>query len=194
MSLLAGCVLGLTAAWAGPVDTYGFGAAAIGRGNGGVAVPDGGLTAFRNPALLQDLSWAEATLGYAFNRSAFPAPPPLHWDTNRDGRISLDEFRECFARAPDAVPDAVRGLHEVGNFFAKGFRVSGWARLGATLGSGVAGAGAAVSEAVGKVGDGGARRELRAANGAAGASRGPRAGPGPIPFSRRLGAVARPSG
>lgn len=87
MSLLAGCVLGLTAAWAGPVDAYGFGAAAIGRGNGGVAVPDGGLTAFRNPALLQDLSWAEATLGYAFNRSAFPAPPPLHWDTNRDGIV-----------------------------------------------------------------------------------------------------------
>ncbi len=78
----------LTAAHAGPIDAYGFGGAAIGRGQGGLAVADGGMTVFRNPALLQELEWAEAAYGYGLNRSSFPAPPPLHWDTNRDGQLN----------------------------------------------------------------------------------------------------------
>ena len=82
---------GVTVAGAGPVDIHGFGAASMGRGNGGLAVADGGMTVFRNPALLHELEWAEATVGYAVNRSSFPAPPPLHWDTNRDGLLSDDD-------------------------------------------------------------------------------------------------------
>jgi len=74
---------------AGPVDTFGFGAASIGRGHGGVAIADGGLTVFRNPALLQGLDRAEVSVGYSLNRSAFAQPPPVYWDTNQDG--SLDD-------------------------------------------------------------------------------------------------------
>ena len=78
------------AAQAGSVDVYGFGAESIGRGVGGVAVPDGAKTVFRNPALLQSLEWAEASIGYGVYRGAFPKSPPVHWDTNRDGYV--DQF------------------------------------------------------------------------------------------------------
>jgi len=80
-------VLGSTMAIAGPVDTFGYGAAANGRGHGGVAIADGGLTVFRNPALLQGLEAAEVTLGYSLNRSAFAQSPPVYWDTNQDGYL-----------------------------------------------------------------------------------------------------------
>ncbi|MEC8194361.1 MAG: hypothetical protein VX127_16615 [Myxococcota bacterium] len=82
---------GVAVAEAGPVDIHGFGAASMGRGSGGVAVADGGMTVFRNPALLHELEWAEATVGYAVNRSSFPAPPALQWDTNRDGLLNGDD-------------------------------------------------------------------------------------------------------
>ena len=86
-----GIALALTAAaQAGSVDVHGFGAESIGRGIGGVAVPDGAKTVFRNPALLQSLEWAEASVGYGVYRGRFPKSPPVHWDTNRDGY--LDEL------------------------------------------------------------------------------------------------------
>ncbi len=72
---------------AGTVDVFGFGAESIGRGSGGVAVPDGAKTVFRNPALLQRLEWAEASVGYGVFRGRFPQPPPVYWDTNRDGYV-----------------------------------------------------------------------------------------------------------
>ena len=76
---------------AGSIDTYGFGAASIGRGMGGVSVADGSMTVFRNPALLQKLEWAEASVGFAFQRGAFPQSPPVYWDTNRDGSINAND-------------------------------------------------------------------------------------------------------
>jgi len=86
---------------ASSVDVFGFGARSVGRGQGGVAVADGGMTVFRNPALLQKLSWAEATVGYSMNRTSFPKAPPVHWDTNRDGRIdSQDVGLEVPAESP----------------------------------------------------------------------------------------------
>lgn len=92
-------VLGSVAANAGPVDTFGFGAAAVGRGHGGVAIPDGGLTVFRNPALLQGLDWAEVSVGYTLNRSAFAQSPPVYWDTNQDGAI--DDLDAPLVLAPE---------------------------------------------------------------------------------------------
>jgi hypothetical protein len=72
---------------AGPVDTLGFGARAMGRGAGGVALADGAGDVFRNPALLQELEDAQALLGISLHRSAFTPIPAVWWDTNRDGRI-----------------------------------------------------------------------------------------------------------
>ncbi len=76
---------------AGPVDVYGFGAKSIGRGQGGISVADGGMTVFRNPALLQDLEWAEAVIGYGLYRSDFPEGPNVYWDTNRDGLLNSSD-------------------------------------------------------------------------------------------------------
>ena len=97
-----GFALALTAAaQAGSVDIHGFGAESIGRGIGGVAVPDGAKTVFRNPALLQSLSWAEASVGYGVYRGAFPKAPPVHWDTNRDGYLDeLDDGLQLPAERP----------------------------------------------------------------------------------------------
>ena len=70
---------------------YGYGAASIGRGMGGVSVADGAMTVFRNPALLQQMDWAEATVGYTFQRGSFAQSPPVQWDTNRDGSIDSSD-------------------------------------------------------------------------------------------------------
>lgn len=106
----------LTVAHAGPIAAYGFGGAAIGRGQGGLAIADGGMTVFRNPALLQELAWAEAAYGYALNRSAFPAPPPLHWDTNRDGQLDdADDPLTLSADRPRADGSMVSMARNVGD-------------------------------------------------------------------------------
>ncbi|MGB0641121.1 MAG: OmpP1/FadL family transporter [Myxococcota bacterium] len=91
---------------AGPVDVYGFGAKSIGRGQGGVSVADGGMTVFRNPALLQKLEWAEATVGYGLYRGSFPEGPDVYWDTNRDGLLdSSDTPLQVKSQSPSS--DAV---------------------------------------------------------------------------------------
>ncbi len=74
-------------AHAGPVDLVGFGAPAIGRGGGGVALTDGAQTAFRNPATLQDMTASQLVLGVSLLRMQFEPVPSFWWDTNRDGFI-----------------------------------------------------------------------------------------------------------
>ena len=101
MSVALGLLLSGFNAWAGSVDVFGFGAASIGRGQGGVAIADGGMTVFRNPALLQNLSMAEAVVGFSVNRGRFPDGPPVYWDTNQDGTIDVnDEGLEVRGEAP----------------------------------------------------------------------------------------------
>jgi long-subunit fatty acid transport protein len=112
----------VSAAIAGPVDIYGFGAQSIGRGQGGVAIPDGAMTVMRNPALLQDLGQAQASIGYGMFRSAFAEIPPLYWDTNRDGKI--DETDDPLQAQPggsnaDALTLAIG--RNVGQRFALAF-------------------------------------------------------------------------
>jgi hypothetical protein len=72
---------------AGPVDVYGFGAAAMGRGLGGVALSDGVAGMFNNPAGLQQLPRSEAFAGYALLRHDLAELPGVRWDTNQDGHI-----------------------------------------------------------------------------------------------------------
>ncbi len=82
---------------------YGFGAHSIGRGHGGVAIPDGGMTTFRNPALLQSLEWAEASIGYGWYRAKLPPTPDVYWDTNRDGTLDdSDTPLSLLSQAPNA--------------------------------------------------------------------------------------------
>jgi long-subunit fatty acid transport protein len=114
--------LWLSTALAGSVDTYGFGAQSIGRGQGGIAIPDGALTAMRNPALLQDLEMAQAVIGYGVFRSSFDSVPPLYWDTNRDGRIDGSDnplYVQPDAANADALTIAI-GRH-VGKRFGLAF-------------------------------------------------------------------------
>ncbi|MDG1480884.1 MAG: hypothetical protein P8R54_14910 [Myxococcota bacterium] len=77
---------------AGPVDVYGFGAPAMGRGLGGVALTDGVAGLFNNPASLQHLTTNQIIAGYALLRHDLTELPGVRWDTNQDGRIdSVDE-------------------------------------------------------------------------------------------------------
>ena len=70
---------------AGPVDTFGFDARAIGRGHGGVAIADGVGGLFNNPASLSTLDGSQALLGVGLFRTALQPLPLVRWDTNRDG-------------------------------------------------------------------------------------------------------------
>ena len=85
LSLLG--VLFLASAHAGPVDLYGFNAAAMGRGLGGIALSDGVAGVFLNPAGLQHLDGSQILLGYGLLRNDLADLPPVRWDTNRDGLI-----------------------------------------------------------------------------------------------------------
>ncbi|MEL6347876.1 MAG: outer membrane protein transport protein [Myxococcota bacterium] len=78
-------------AFAGPIDVHGFGAAAMGRGLGGVALHDGVSDTFRNPAGLQRLRGAQALVGYTWMRHQLTPPGSVRWDTNRDGRVDEDD-------------------------------------------------------------------------------------------------------
>ena len=75
------------AALAGPIDTFGAGAAAMGRGGGGVALPDGVAGVFLNPAALTELERSSVLMGFSLLRSELEALPEVRWDTNLDGRI-----------------------------------------------------------------------------------------------------------
>jgi long-subunit fatty acid transport protein len=103
MVLVLMALLGSGLGIAGPVDIYGYGAASIGRGQGGVSIADGGMTVFRNPALLQGLEWAEASAGFGLFRAEFPTSPKVYWDTNQDG--VLDSSDSPLSVNPDS-PEA----------------------------------------------------------------------------------------
>lgn len=77
----------LNVAFAGPADTFGFGAAAMGRGLGGIALSDDVAGVFVNPAGLRELQQGTALLGYSLLRHDLPDMPSVRWDTNRDGLV-----------------------------------------------------------------------------------------------------------
>jgi len=109
-------VFGANVGLAGPVDIYGFGAASIGRGQGGVSVADGGMTVFRNPALLQSLEWAEASAGFGMYRASLAASPQVYWDTNQDGVLNAeDPPLSVTADSPDADGLSIAMARNVGD-------------------------------------------------------------------------------
>jgi len=84
-TLLAG------AAWASPMDFYGFGARRMGRAGGGLALPDGVGAALTDPAALAGIPHPELAVGFVMARSDFKALPPLWWDTNKDGIVNAED-------------------------------------------------------------------------------------------------------
>jgi long-subunit fatty acid transport protein len=85
-------LLTLGSALASPAELYGFGAAAMGRSGGGVALDGDAGSALLNPAALAGHDRSQLLLGYTVVRFDFEDAPPVYWDTNRDG--SIDEHDE----------------------------------------------------------------------------------------------------
>jgi long-subunit fatty acid transport protein len=77
-------------AQANPTDLYGFGAEGMGRGQGGVAFVRDASAPMLNPAGLAYVRRPEVHAGFALLRMKLEDPPPVYWDTNRDGHI--DDF------------------------------------------------------------------------------------------------------
>lgn len=109
------------AALAGPVDLWGFGADHMGRGGGGVALVDRPAGLFLNPAGLIHMEGPELAIGYAVQRTALRPLPAVHWDTNRDGRIT-DEDAPLSVQPGQLRADAVQTSlgRPVGERFAVG--------------------------------------------------------------------------
>ena len=60
----------------------------MGRGLGGIALTDGRPNVFVNPAGLSRIGPGTTMLGYSMLRTDLAELPPVHWDSNRDGRIN----------------------------------------------------------------------------------------------------------
>ncbi|MCP4806990.1 MAG: hypothetical protein GY913_18015 [Proteobacteria bacterium] len=80
-------VLLASTALASPAELYGFGARAMGRGNGGISLAGDAGSALLNPAALAGHEKSQVLVGYALVRFDFDDIPPLYWDTNQDGLI-----------------------------------------------------------------------------------------------------------
>jgi len=87
---------------ASPVDLYGFGAANIGRGGGGVAIVEDSTAPMLNPAGLSFLDRPELLMGAGIVRMDFNDLPEVWWDTNLDGQ--LNEFDAPLEVDPDPEP------------------------------------------------------------------------------------------
>lgn len=98
---LAGLTL-TSVAQAGPNDLYGFGAPAIGRGGGGVAIVDDPAGVFLNPAALVRMPEPKAMVGYSLLRMRLAALPAVRWDTNQDGVV--DDTDEPLQLDPNPQP------------------------------------------------------------------------------------------
>lgn len=95
------------AALAGPVDTFGFGARAMGQGGGGTTIVDGPDAVFVNPAALTRQRTQQLFLAYGAHRANFREVPDVVWDTNQDGRLTDDDAP---LRVP-VDPDRSDGVH-----------------------------------------------------------------------------------
>jgi hypothetical protein len=88
-------------------DTYGVGADHIGMGGGGVAHVADGAAALMNPAGLVRVRRPMLSAGISWGMHNFADPPPVWWDTNRDGLV--DE-RDPPLELTEGVDDTL-GLH-----------------------------------------------------------------------------------
>jgi hypothetical protein len=102
-------------------DTYGVGADHIGMGGGGVAHVADGAAALMNPAGLVRVRRPMVSAGVSWGMVDFADPPPVWWDTNRDGQVDeRDPPLELTANVDDTL-----GLHldlarQIGSRFGVG--------------------------------------------------------------------------
>ncbi len=87
-TVLGACLCASTAAWASPVEFYGFGARRMGRGGGGTAIADGAESVEGNPAAIAGIEVPDLMVGYMMGDARFAPVPELWWDTNRDGLVN----------------------------------------------------------------------------------------------------------
>lgn len=100
-------LLGGSTASATVPDTMGLGYDRMSMGGAGVSIADDGAAAVLNPAGLGRVRRPTLTLGGLWGKMDLTAPPPVWWDTNRDGTV--DE-RDPPLRLDDGVDD-LAGLH-----------------------------------------------------------------------------------
>jgi len=93
-ALRRGCaaVVGTALALGGPAnatvpDDFGASGDQIATGGGGVAHVDDGAATTLNPAGLSQIRRPSFKIGALWAHQTFAAPPPLWWDTNRDGVV-----------------------------------------------------------------------------------------------------------
>lgn len=84
-------LLALPAALATVPDQLGAGPDQIAAGGGGVSIVSDGAAALLNPAGLGAIRRPSLRVGGMWAKQAFAEPPPLWWDTNRDGVIDEDD-------------------------------------------------------------------------------------------------------
>jgi len=88
--ILAGLVLAATPAWANQGDIMGIGAAAMGRGGGGIALADDVFALYYNPAGMAKLERGGFAFGGHGGHMRLQGFPPIAWDANSDGVINPD--------------------------------------------------------------------------------------------------------
>lgn len=121
---LLGLLVGASPSWATVPDLYGPGVQALGRGGGGVAFVADGTATVLNPAGLHGLRRPTLQLSFTTAHPSFTPPPPLWWDTNRDGVV---DARDPPLELPaNATPH--HGFHlamgrQIGDRFSLGLNV-----------------------------------------------------------------------
>ncbi|MFT5459756.1 MAG: hypothetical protein ACI9K2_006271 [Myxococcota bacterium] len=87
----------------------------------GVAAVSDGTAAYLNPAGLSDVRQPQVSLGLLGATASFEAPPPLWWDTNRDGVVdSADPPLEWDASMPPAMGLELAFARHLGSKFGLG--------------------------------------------------------------------------
>lgn len=106
-AVAAFCALLPALASANEPDTFGMGFKTMGRGMAGVSAVDDASAAMVNPATFSQIHQPTFIFGFSWATFGLRPPPPVYWDTNRDGLIDAsDPPLEVGTNAEDAA-----GLH-----------------------------------------------------------------------------------
>jgi len=116
-----------TSAWANQGDIMGIGAAAMGRGGGGVAIADDVFSLYYNPAGMAQMERGAFAFGAHGGHMRLRGFPDIAWDSNNDGVVNTDNPYDRW-RVSEYDYDDPSGFH-VG--LVKSY--TKWLRLGICL-------------------------------------------------------------
>lgn len=103
-------------------DKFGVGGRWKGVAGAGVALVDDGAAPLFNPAGLARVRQPTAAVGILGGFHSLDQPPPLWWDTNRDGSVDeRDELLEMNINPDPAVGFEVQMARQIGGKFGLGF-------------------------------------------------------------------------